>query len=265
MIRASFASPGGPVEDLQRDLAVERRVAGEVDDAHAAAAEDREQLVARAGDIRACGTSPPGDRSPARESPGQPPRFGVELLVGRALLAQRLEDQAAELAPGRGELVGDVDGRQAEPLRQLGVGRPRRFVAGQVVPLEHGEAFGAAARGAGVAQPRRRRPRTGRAATRGENRRRSRRSRSTPGAAARARLRRSRSGRASRRRRASAARRLSARWRRSRRGRCGGRCGTAPASDRSRRRNPSRTRAGRIPASGPPRPRATVPFEPRRT
>ena len=41
------------VEDLQRHLAVERRVACEVDDAHPAAAEDGDQLVPRAGDIRA--------------------------------------------------------------------------------------------------------------------------------------------------------------------------------------------------------------------
>ena len=39
------------LDDLEGDLAVQHRVAREVDDAHAAAAEDGDQLVARAGDV----------------------------------------------------------------------------------------------------------------------------------------------------------------------------------------------------------------------
>src|SRR6185295_17866217 len=80
-------------------------------------------------------------------------RFGLELLVGRTLLAQRLENQAAELPPRRGELVGDLDRREPETPREIRVGRALAVVAGQVVALEQGEALDASARGAVVAQP----------------------------------------------------------------------------------------------------------------
>ena len=68
--------------------------------------------------------------------PVEAPQLGLELLVGRALLAQRLEHEAAELPPRRGELVGDVDDREIEAPRQLRVGRTRGLVAGEVVLLE---------------------------------------------------------------------------------------------------------------------------------
>ncbi len=44
---------GRTIDDFERDLSVERRVAGQVDDAHAAATENRNQLVAGAGHVRA--------------------------------------------------------------------------------------------------------------------------------------------------------------------------------------------------------------------
>ena len=141
------------LDDLERDLAVEHGVARQVDDAHAAAPEDRDQLVARAGDVGTLEHRGQAIERRLGNHPRQRPRLGLELLVARALFAQRLEHEPAELAARGGQLVGDVGRRQAEPARQLGVGRAIAIVRRQVVLLEDGEPIGASPRRARVAQP----------------------------------------------------------------------------------------------------------------
>src|SRR5205085_2564715 len=76
------------------------------------------------------------DRAPARRSSRERPRFGFELLVGGALLAEQLEDEAPELAARGGELVGHDGGRAAGCLRERRVGRARVGVVGEVVLFE---------------------------------------------------------------------------------------------------------------------------------
>jgi hypothetical protein len=80
-------------------------------------------------------------------------RFGFELFVGGTLLAQRLDDETAELPPRRRELVGDVGRREAVAAGELGVRWTVAILAGEIVRLEDGESVEAAARGARVAQP----------------------------------------------------------------------------------------------------------------
>ena len=105
-MRAS--STRAEIDHLQRDEAVELRVPGLVDDAHAAAADLLLDPVALAAHRTTGAGGRACDRAGSSWRAEQGAEFGAAFAVAGGYGLEPLEEQAAELPPRPGEVVGHL-------------------------------------------------------------------------------------------------------------------------------------------------------------
>ena len=126
-MRASWRRPRSEIvcrryeiQHLERYTAIQHRIVRQPHTAHASTGKVAHDAVTCSGEVGLSYLSLQFGDDPVRKLPHpmshseQYPRFATKFLVGGGHLAQLVKDAAPELPSGKGEVVGDVGGREPE-------------------------------------------------------------------------------------------------------------------------------------------------------